>query len=133
MKHLLLVLGVCLPAFVVAQGTVGRVELLRSTGGLPAHIAGMFSRPAGFQRAATGEYWVFDRGPLAQARPGRGGATLCESASLSQSAGLKPCATDTSPPDRFLQHATDTETPRAASSVAHCLPVGQPFRVAWQG
>ena len=62
MKHLLMVLGVCLPAFVVAQGTAGRVELLRSTGGLPAHIAGMFSRPAGFQRAATGEYWVFDRG-----------------------------------------------------------------------
>ena len=62
MKHLLMVLGVCLPAFVVAQGTAGRVELLRSTGGLPAHIAGMFSRPAGFQQAATGEYWVFDRG-----------------------------------------------------------------------
>lgn len=62
MKHLLMVFGVCLPAFVAAQGTAGRVEVLRSTGGLPAHIAGMFSRPTGFQRSATGEYWVFDRG-----------------------------------------------------------------------
>lgn len=38
-----------------------RVEVLRSTGGLPAHIAGSFVRPIGFQQADTGQYFVFDR------------------------------------------------------------------------
>jgi hypothetical protein len=37
------------------------VEILRSTGGLPAHIAGSFQRPIGFQQADTGQYFVFDR------------------------------------------------------------------------
>jgi hypothetical protein len=38
-----------------------RVEVLRSTGGLPAHIAGSFLRPIGFQQADNGQYFVFDR------------------------------------------------------------------------
>ena len=37
------------------------VEILRSTGGLPAHIAGSFQRPIGFQQADNGQYFVFDR------------------------------------------------------------------------
>ena len=37
------------------------VEILRSTGGLPAHIAGSFQRPIGFQQADDGQYFVFDR------------------------------------------------------------------------
>ena len=37
------------------------VEVLRSTGGLPAHIAGSFQRPIGFQQADNGRYFVFDR------------------------------------------------------------------------
>jgi hypothetical protein len=37
------------------------VEILRSTGGLPAHIAGSFLRPIGFQQADNGQYFVFDR------------------------------------------------------------------------
>ena len=38
-----------------------RVEILRSAGGLPPHIVGMFESPADFQRAASGTYYVFDR------------------------------------------------------------------------
>src|SRR5678815_1637700 len=38
-----------------------RVEILRSAGGLPPHIVGMFEGPADFQRAANGTYYVFDR------------------------------------------------------------------------
>jgi len=38
-----------------------RVEVLRSVGGLPAHIAGAFLRPIGFQQADSGQYFVFDR------------------------------------------------------------------------
>jgi len=37
------------------------VEILRSTGGLPAHIVGTFQRPIGFQQTDAGQYYVFDR------------------------------------------------------------------------
>jgi hypothetical protein len=37
------------------------VEVLRSTGGLPAHIAGSFRDPFGFQQTDNGQYFVFDR------------------------------------------------------------------------
>ena len=50
---------------VAASGAFSRpllpVEVLRSTGGLPAHIAGSFQRPIGFQQADNGQYFVFDR------------------------------------------------------------------------
>lgn len=37
------------------------VEVLKSIGGLPAHIAGRFEDIAACQRAASGDYYVFDR------------------------------------------------------------------------
>lgn len=36
-------------------------ETLRSSGGIPAHLAGMFLEPVNFQRGLSGEYFVFDR------------------------------------------------------------------------
>ena len=36
-------------------------EILRSSGAVPAHIAGQFREPAGFQQSASGQYFVFDR------------------------------------------------------------------------
>lgn len=38
-----------------------RIEVLRSTGGLPAHIAGSFRAPVAFQQTDSGQYFVFDR------------------------------------------------------------------------
>jgi hypothetical protein len=38
-----------------------RAEVLRSIGGLPAHVAGAFHMPLGFQQADDGRYFVFDR------------------------------------------------------------------------
>jgi hypothetical protein len=38
-----------------------QVDVLRSVGGLPAHVAGLFEEPAAFQQAASGYYFVFDR------------------------------------------------------------------------
>src|SRR3954454_24276023 len=35
--------------------------MLRSVGGLPPHIAGMFEEAVSFQQAASGLYYVFDR------------------------------------------------------------------------
>lgn len=37
------------------------VEVLRSVGGLPPHIVGLFEEPLGFQQAPGGPYYVFDR------------------------------------------------------------------------
>jgi hypothetical protein len=37
------------------------VEQLRSVGGLPPHIVGLFEEPIGFQQAPDGSYLVFDR------------------------------------------------------------------------
>ena len=40
---------------------IPRVEVLNATGGLPAHISGVFQEPTSFQQAKTGRYYVFDR------------------------------------------------------------------------
>jgi len=45
----------------VPQAARPRVEVLRATGGLPAHIAGAFQKPIGFQQTDGGQYFVFDR------------------------------------------------------------------------
>ncbi len=37
------------------------VEVLRSVGGLPPHIVGLFEEPLSFQQAPGGAYYVFDR------------------------------------------------------------------------
>ena len=36
-------------------------DVLRSIGAVPAHIAGKFREPTGFQQSASGQYFVFDR------------------------------------------------------------------------
>ena len=38
-----------------------QVEVLRSTGGLPPHVVGLFEEPLAFQQAPGGAYYVFDR------------------------------------------------------------------------
>ena len=53
---------------VTAQVTVrrsapvsSRVEVLRSTGGVPPHLVSVFEQPTAFQQIASGQYLVFDR------------------------------------------------------------------------
>lgn len=38
-----------------------KVDVLRSSGALPAHIAGLFQTPLAYQQADTGQYFIFDR------------------------------------------------------------------------
>jgi hypothetical protein len=54
-------LSLLLPLLLVVAASQSRVETLRSTGGLPAHIAGAFRDPLGFQQTDSGQYFVFDR------------------------------------------------------------------------
>jgi hypothetical protein len=46
---------------VLAAPPAARVEVLRSTGGIPAHIAGAFRQPMAFQETDAGQRFVFDR------------------------------------------------------------------------
>lgn len=48
-------------ALIGATVPPSRVDVLRATGGLPAHIAGRFREPLGFQQSDSGQYFVFDR------------------------------------------------------------------------
>ena len=48
-------------AVALARPAQPRLLVLRSTGGLPAHIADSFEKPLGFQQSDTGQYFVFDR------------------------------------------------------------------------
>jgi hypothetical protein len=45
----------------LATRSPGQVEMLKSVGGLSPAIVGLFREPLGFQQAASGEYFVFDR------------------------------------------------------------------------
>src|SRR5829696_10159715 len=38
-----------------------RIHTLQSTGGLPAHVAGVFREPVAFQQTDAGQYFIFDR------------------------------------------------------------------------
>ena len=56
----------CLIATVAAIGSAAtqhlrEVEVVRSTGGLPAHVVGLFRQPVAFQQSVTGDYYVLDR------------------------------------------------------------------------
>jgi hypothetical protein len=48
-------------SFINAPSAALAVQELRSAGGLPPHIVGMFEEPVAFQQAANGLYYVFDR------------------------------------------------------------------------
>ena len=54
-------LSLAVAVSVVAPTGAIRVEILRSVGGIPPHIVGTFENPVGFQQAANGTYYVFDR------------------------------------------------------------------------
>ena len=56
----------CLIAIVASTASVvaqhGRnVTVIRSTGGLPANVVGLFRQPVAFQQSVTGDYYVLDR------------------------------------------------------------------------
>ena len=48
-------------AFLAPATGGGRVQVLRSTGGIPPHVVGQFFEPLAFQQVASGQYFVFDR------------------------------------------------------------------------
>ena len=56
----------CLIATVAAIGSAAaqdlrEVAVVRSAGGLPAHVVGLFRQPVAFQQSVNGDYYVLDR------------------------------------------------------------------------
>lgn len=81
-----------------------RVEVLRSTGGLPAHLAGMFQQPLAFERAADGTSFVFDSRAHAVFRIDPGDATARKIVDIGFEEGrlLEPSAFDLEPDGSFV-------------------------------
>lgn len=81
-----------------------RVEVLTSTGGLPPHIVGLFRDAAGFQRVASGQYFVFDRRAHAVFGVDPEMTTAWKLVDVGQEAGrlLDPTAFDAEPGGTFV-------------------------------
>lgn len=53
--------ALCGSLFVAVALSALAPHILRSSGAVPAHVAGRFREPTGFQQSASGQYFVFDR------------------------------------------------------------------------
>lgn len=81
-----------------------QVDVLRSVGGLPAHVAGLFDEPAAFQQAASGYYFVFDRRGHAVyiVDPDRAGARRIVDVGLEEGKIIQPGGFDMAPDGTFV-------------------------------
>ncbi len=59
--HTRAVVAVLATALTLAPLSALKPDVLRSTGAIPAHVAGRFREATGFQQSASGQYFVFDR------------------------------------------------------------------------
>jgi len=60
-RFLPLTIGVLSAVSTTSSLSMSAVEVIRSIGGLPAHIAASFDEPIGFVQASSGEFLVLDR------------------------------------------------------------------------
>ena len=90
-------------AIVAVTAAEPRVEVLQSTGGLPAHLAGVFLQPLAFARAADGTSFVFDSRAHAVFRIDAGGSTARKIVDIGLEEGrlLEPSAFDLEPGGSF--------------------------------
>src|SRR5713226_8996820 len=58
LRGLCILCGFCLVSTSVAAL---KPDVLRSSAAVPAHVAGRFREPTGFQQSSSGQYFVFDR------------------------------------------------------------------------
>jgi hypothetical protein len=92
-------LAAVLLLMMAAQPSRPRVETLRSAGGLPAHIAGMFRDPVGFQQTDQAQYFVFDRRAHAVYTVAAGAARKIVDIGAEAGRILQPTAFDIDPSD----------------------------------
>lgn len=94
------------PFFLLALSATAppRVEVLTSTGGLPAHIAGLFAEPINFQQARDGAHYVFDRRAHTVYRIDERLSTAARIVQIGQEEGriIEPTAFDLDPGGMFV-------------------------------
>jgi len=111
-----LVLAVLLlSGFTSWSSAAARLEVLRSVGGLPPHIVGLFEEPATFQQADNGLYYVFDRRAHAvwTVDPGRTVARKAVDIGGERGRILEPYGFDVAPDGTFVV----TDVPRVQERV----------------
>jgi hypothetical protein len=86
-----------------APATQPRVEILKSAGGLPAHIAGRFTEPLAFQQTDEGVYYVFDRRAhtVYRIEPDKGDARKLVEIGQEEGRVIEPTAFDAEPGGTF--------------------------------
>jgi hypothetical protein len=91
-------------ALVASLAAALQVEVIRSTGGLPAHLVGRFAEPLAFQEAADGTAFVFDRRGHAVYRidPDRQTARKIVEIGFEEGRILEPGAFDLEPNGSFV-------------------------------
>lgn len=79
-------------------------EILRPTGGLPAHVVGKFQDPTGFQQSRTGDYFIFDRRSHAvfSYTPAADAPRMIVAVGVEKGRVLQPSAFDLAPDDTFV-------------------------------
>ena len=100
-----------------------RVEVLRSIGGLPPHVVGRFEEPIGFQQAANGTYYVFDRRGHAVYTVDPDRQTSRKAVDIGQEDGriIQPTGFDIAPDGRFVV----ADVPRAQQRLQTFGPTGE--------
>lgn len=91
--------GLAALAWAAATVPPARIEVLQSTGGLPAHIAGSFRDPLAFQQTDAGQYFVFDRRAHAVYTIVAGAASKVVDIGFEPGRVLDPTAFDLDPSD----------------------------------
>jgi hypothetical protein len=95
-----------IPLLVAVSAATGppRVEVLKTSGGVPAHLAGRFSEPVSFQQAQDGTYYVFDRRAHTVYRIDAALATAAKIVQIGQEEGriIEPTAFELQPGGMFV-------------------------------
>lgn len=97
--------AMCLVVWALAAPSAAiRVETLRSAGGLPPDIAGVYREPAAFQQVRSGQYLVFDRRAHAIFGVDAKMTTTWKLVDIGEEAGrvLDPSAFDAEPDGSFV-------------------------------
>src|SRR5579872_935841 len=102
-----------------------KVEILRSSGAVPAHIAGRFREATGFEQSSSGQYFVFDRGAHAVFGVDQAQTTSWEIIQIGAEPGriIDPTAFSVAPDGTFVV----ADAPLGRERIQLFTPVGFPL------
>jgi hypothetical protein len=109
-----------------SRPTPGRIEVLKSIGGLPPETCNVFRDPVALQQTASGSYYVFDRRDHAVYSVPSGGTTPVKIVDIGGEGGrlLEPTAFDMTDDGRFAV----ADAPRGQERLQVFDPLGNGSR-----